>query len=150
MIKDLDKHYMRLALNEAKKAYNEDEVPIGAVIVSGEAVIKAHNTKESKKDATCHAEINAIKKACKKLGTKILPDATIYITIEPCLMCLGAILQARIKRVVYGAKEEKFGATNVLESYKSNHEVEVASGILEKEASDLMKQFFKEKRLKNN
>lgn len=148
MTSKLDVKYMKLALKEAKKAYLEDEVPIGCVIVVDDLVIKAHNTKEKQKDATCHAEINAIKKACKKLGEKVLPEATLYVTIEPCLMCLGAMLQARIKRVVYGAKEDKFGATSILDEYKTNHTLEVCSGLLENEAKELMQEFFKAKRLK--
>ena len=103
---------------------------------------------EKTKDATCHAEINAIKKACKKLDAKVLPNATIYVTVEPCLMCLGAILQARITRLVYGAKEEKFGATSVLDNYQSNHTLLVSGGVLENEAKELMQEFFKAKRLK--
>ena len=148
MIDKLDLKYMKLALREAKKGYLLDEVPIGCVIVSGGVVIKAHNTKEKTKDATCHAEINAIKKACKKLDAKVLPNATIYVTVEPCLMCLGAILQARITRLVYGAKEEKFGATSVLDNYRSNHTLLVSGGVLENEAKELMQEFFKAKRLK--
>ena len=148
MIDNLDYKYMKLALEEARNAYKEDEVPIGCVIVSGDVVIKAHNTKEKTKDATSHAEINAIKKACKRLDAKVLDGATIYVTIEPCLMCLGAILQARIKRLVYGAKEEKFGAISILNEYKSNHTLEVSGGVLEDECKELMQDFFKAKRLK--
>ena len=149
MMNDLD--FLKLAFKEAKKAYVKDKVPVGTLIViNGEIIAKAHNKKESLKDQTLHAEIEVIKKACKVLGRKILDDATIYITLEPCLMCAGAILNARIKKIVYGAKAPKFGVLtslgNVFEDFKFNHELEVVGPLMEDEVSEIMKSFFKNKR----
>ena len=139
-----------LSLKEASKAYLEDEVPVGAVLVVGDKVIaKAHNERQKKHDVLGHAEVKVIQKASKKLNAWILDNATLYVTLEPCLMCAGAILQARIKRVVFATKEPKFG---VVESKmkifdeKFNHKVEVTGGVLEEKSSDLLKQFFKSKR----
>lgn len=146
-----DIYFFNEALKEAKKAYKKDEVPVGCVIVlNDEIVSRAHNLRETKRNALAHAEIIAINKACKKLNQKFLDEAIMYVTLEPCIMCSGAIIQARIKRFVYGAKEPKFGCCeslgNVFEDYKFNHLVEVVSGIKEEEVSNLMKDFFKEKR----
>ena len=145
-----DNYYMSLALKEASKAYLEDEVPVGAVLVVGDKVIaKAHNERQKKHDVLGHAEVKVIQKASKKLNAWILDNATLYVTLEPCLMCAGAILQASIKRVVFATKEPKFG---VVESKmkifdeKFNHKVEVPGGVLEEKSSDLLKQFFKSKR----
>ena len=146
-----DKYYMELALKEAKKSLKYDDVPIGAVIVKNNKIIsKAHNMKEKTKIATKHAEIVAIEKACKKLKTWYLTDCTLYVTVEPCLMCCGAIIQSRIKKIVYATKNEKFGyiesVENVLQKNKNNHYVEVKKGIYENESIKLMKEFFKKKR----
>ena len=148
-----DEYYLKEALKEAKKAYIKDEVPVGCVIVYEKKIVsRSHNLRETKKNVLCHAEILAINKACKKLNQKFLDGCTLYVTLEPCLMCSGAIMQSRIKRVVYGAKEPKFGCLgslgNVFEDYKFNHQVEVVSGVLEDESSKIMKDFFKEKRNK--
>ena len=147
--------YMQLALEEAKIAKNENEVPVGCIIVKDNQVIsKAHNTRQKNKSAINHAEIKAIDEACKKLSSWQLDDCTLYVTLEPCIMCAGAIIQARIKRVVYAAKEPKFGAccsvVNIFDNfeYKFNHEVEVIEGICEEEAKALMKEFFQELRKK--
>ena len=118
-IKD-DNYYMNIALIEARKSYNIDEVPVGCVIVKDDKIIaKAHNKREHTNDVFSHAEVQAIKKACKKLNTWKLDDATLYVTLEPCLMCSGAILQSRIKKVVFATFEPKFGTlgsvTNVLD-----------------------------------
>jgi len=140
--------YMAIALDEAKKAFELGEVPIGAVIVKDNKVVsKAHNKRETLKLATAHAEILVIEEACKKLDTWRLDGCTIYITILPCVMCAGAIVNSRISKVIYGAKEEKFGYVDdierILSSSKLNHRAEVVGGVMEDEARDLMKKFFK-------
>lgn len=148
-----DLFYLKECLKEAKKAFKKDEVPVGCVIVKDEQIIaRAHNLREKRKSVLAHAEIEAIRKACKKLDTKFLDGCTIYITLEPCLMCLGAIMQSRISRVVFSAYEPKFGAVKsageVLNNYKSNHNLVVSCGELEDEVSSLMKEFFRQKRHK--
>lgn len=144
---DNDLKYLKVAYKEAQIAYKEDEVPVGCCIVmDGKVIAKAHNKREQKKLVLAHAEMEAIRKACKKTGTKFLDGATIYITLEPCIMCLGAIIQARISRVVYSLKEPKHGAIesvcHVLDDYKFNTKVEVSSGVLNQEVEKLMKDFF--------
>ena len=148
-----DIKYMKLALNEAKKAALIDEVPVGAVIVKDDVVIaKAHNLRQKKKSVLGHAEIIAIQKANKKLDFWILDDCTMYVTVEPCIMCAGTIIQSRIKRVVYATDEPKFGALgsvidlSIVDVF--NHHIIVEKGILQEEASKLMKDFFKNKRNK--
>lgn len=154
MENNLDIFFMKEALKEAKKAYLKEEVPVGCVIVyNNEIIARAHNTRHKNKSALDHAEILAIKKANKKLNAWMLDAATIYVTLEPCLMCAGAIFQSRIKRVVYAASEPKFGAFgSILDvsspEYRFNHKVELTKGILEAEASLLLKTFFKEIRSK--
>ena len=143
---------MLQALEQAKKAALENEVPVGCVIVYQDKIIsKAYNKRNQTNNALDHAELIAIKKACKKLNTWILEDASIYITLEPCLMCSGAILQSRIKNLYFGAYEPKFGAAgsiiNVFEEEKFNHHVNVQGGILEKECSDILKSFFQNMRV---
>ena len=142
---------MEEAIKEAKIALKENEIPIGAVIVYKNRIIgRGHNQTERLKDPTAHAEIIAISSACNYLNNWRLKDATIYITCEPCLMCLGAILLARIKRVVYGTKEEKFGIfSNYSKLYESIKErIEVIEGIKEEECKELLKMFFQNKRSK--
>lgn len=138
---------MREALGEAKKASEVGEVPIGAVIVKdGKIIARGHNLREKTQSVLAHAELIAIKKAEKKIGSWRLEDCTLYVTIEPCPMCAGAIIQSRIKRVVYGAKEPKFGAHRSIVSLFDqpfNHHVEVESGVLEKESCELLKTFFR-------
>ncbi len=146
-----DYKYIKLAYKEALKAYQKNEVPVGCVVVrDGVILSRAHNLRETKKSAISHAEVEAINKACKKTKEKFLDGATIYITLEPCLMCMGAIIQARIKRIVYSANEPKFGAIvsigNILNDYKLNHHIEVSQGLMEEEVESLMKKFFKELR----
>lgn len=146
-----DEFFMNFALKMAGKAYKKDDVPIGAVIVkNGKVISSAYNTKNIKKCAINHAEIIAIKRACRKLGTWHLDDCVLYVTMEPCLMCCGAILQARIKRVVYGTKCAKFGYAEslgeVLHSKKNNHIVDVVGGVLENDCSCILKKFFLNKR----
>lgn len=138
--------YMALALKEAEKAFNKNEVPVGCVIVKDDKVIaRAHNLRQTKKSVLGHAEILAIEKASKKLNSWILEDCTIYVTLEPCPMCAGTILQSRIKKLVFAANEPKFGACgsviNLFEK-KFNHEVEVIPNVLQEESSKLLKNFF--------
>ena len=146
-----DIKFMKEALKEAKKAYAKKEIPVGAVIVYQDKIIaRAHNTRVSEKQVFTHAEIKAINKACKKLNSWILEDCTIYVTLEPCLMCTGALLQSRVKRIVYAATEPKHGVIesidNVLDNPKFNHKIEITSGILQEESSNLLKNFFRELR----
>lgn len=154
-MKTSDEKYMLLALKEAQKAYDLGEVPVGAVIVKDDVVIaKAHNLRQTKKQVTGHAEILAINKATKKLNAWILEGCTMYVTIEPCLMCAGTIIQARMKKVCYGAKEPKFGALGSLINMATipslNHHLDIEGGILEEEASALIKTFFQKLRKKDN
>ena len=147
----MDELYMREALLMANKAFKKNDVPVGCIIVKDDHVIaKTYNTKNIKNCSINHAEILAIKKACKKLGTWHLDDCTLYVTMEPCLMCCGAIIQSRIKRVVYGAKCDKFGYVcsigEVLNSKKNNHRVDVSGGVLEEDCSLILKRFFSNKR----
>lgn len=144
---------MLLAIEEAKKAFNKREVPIGAIIVKDNEVIAyGHNLRESSQNAVSHAEIIAIQNACNFLGGWRLTDCTLYVTIEPCPMCAGAILQSRIKKVVIGAMDPKAGACgsilNLLNNSKFNHQTEIEIGVLEEECSQLMKDFFKSLRQK--
>ena len=145
--------YMKEALKEAKKAYEKDEVPVGAVIVKdGKIVARAHNIKETKLDTTCHAEILAIKKASKKLESWRLEGCTMYVTLEPCPMCAGALIQSRIDKVVIGTMDYKTGACgsvlNLLKDFKFNHTVQVETGILKEECESILQDFFKELRKK--
>lgn len=148
-----DEKFMKVALKEAYKSFVLDEVPVGVVIVKDDKIIAhGHNLRETKQDPTGHAEIIAIKKASKKLKSWRLIDCTLYVTLEPCSMCAGAIMWSRIKRVVYGTKDIKGGAIgssfNLFEQKGINHKPEVTSGVLENEASTLLKDFFKLKRKK--
>jgi len=149
----MNEKYMKIALNEAKKSLITDDVPVGALIVKNNKIIsKSHNMKEKYKIATKHAEINVIEKACKKLNTWYLNDCILYVTMEPCLMCAGAIIQSRIKKIVYALPNEHFGYVDsidkILSNKKNNHIVEIESGILEKEAKSLIQNFFINKRKK--
>ncbi len=154
-MEQLDLEFMKLAIKEAKKAYEKDEVPVGAVIVKdGKVVARGHNVKELKKDTTKHAEIIAIQKASKKLDTWRLSGCTMYVTLEPCVMCTGALIQARVDRIVIGTMDEKTGACgsvlNILEDYKFNHVIEVKKGVMETECKEILQKFFKELRKRKN
>ena len=143
--------YMKQALKEAEKAYKKLEVPVGAIIVKeGKIIARAHNQKETKTDTTKHAEILAIQKASKKLKSWRLIDCEMYVTLEPCTMCAGAIINSRIKKVNIGAMDEKTGAAgsvfNLFEDYTFNHKVDTEKGILKQECENILKQFFRELR----
>lgn len=145
-------YFMKEALKEAKKAYKKLEVPVGVVIVKDDKIIaRAHNVKEEKCDTTKHAEIIAIQKASKKLNNWRLIDCDMYVTLEPCSMCAGALINSRVRKVYVGAMDLKTGACgsklNLLEDYTFNHKVELETGILEKECSNLLQDFFKELRM---
>ena len=142
---------MKEALKEAQKAYRKLEVPVGAIVVkNGEIIARAHNLKETKNDTTKHAEILAIQKASKKLGAWRLEECEMYVTLEPCTMCAGAIINSRIKKVYIGTKDPKAGACgsvlNLFEDYKFNHKVEYETEIMQKECEKILKEFFKELR----
>ncbi len=144
----LHQDWMRLALVQAEKALELGEVPIGAIIVKDSQIIaSAFNEKELRQDPTAHAEVLVIQRAAEKLGSWRLSDATLYVTLEPCPMCAGAIVQARLKQLVYGAADLKGGATgsvmNVLNTTLWNHKVDVVAGILEDDCSNILKSFFK-------
>ena len=148
-----DEKNMLIAMDEALKAYKEKEVPIGAVLIeeeSGILVCKNHNRMEQLDDATAHAEILVLQEATKKIGRRNLKNCTMYITIEPCPMCAGALFLSRINRVVYGGVDSKFGAAeslfNILNNPALNHQIKVTAGILENECTELMKKFFAERR----
>ena len=143
--------YMAEAIKEAKKAYVLGEVPVGAVIVqNGEIIARAHNQVETDKASTSHAEMIAIEAAEKALGEKWLLGATMYVTLEPCSMCAGAMVLARIKKLVIGASDPKTGACgsklNIANNNELNHRIEIEAGVLEQECSTMLKEFFKEKR----
>lgn len=141
-----DEHFMKLAFQQAELALEQDEIPIGAIIVQNKKVIaKAFNQTEQLGDATAHAEMIAITAAMNFLGSKYLKDCTLYVTIEPCMMCGGAIDHAHIKRVVYGAKDEKKGFT-VYQPPVLNKKIDIVSAIMEDECGNILTNFFKKKR----
>ncbi len=140
---------MKIAFEEAKKAEREGEVPIGsAIFLNGKLISKAHNLRERKKRSTAHAEILAIEKACKKLKSWRLEQCEIYVTLEPCLMCLGAIINSRIKKLVFGAFDSKSETKTFLRSKDNslNHNLIVEGGVMQEECSNLLKNFFKQAR----
>ena len=149
----LPEYYMKKALVQAQKAYKKTEVPVGAVIVkNGEIIATGYNQKETKNDTTNHAEILAVKMASKKLKSWRLSDCEMYVTLEPCSMCAGALIQSRISKLYIGAMDNKTGACgsvlNLLKDYKFNHNIEVETGILKEECESILKKFFKELREK--
>lgn len=143
-----DEYYMQEALREAQKAFEEDEIPIGAVIVINKKIIaRAHNMTEQLIDSTAHAEILALTSAYNFLGSKYLPDATLYVTIEPCLMCAGAMYWSKLDRVVWGADDEKNGHRHITEPHFPFHpKTKIRTGVLKDECATLMKEFFQQKR----
>lgn len=146
--------YMKEALKQAKKAYALGEVPIGCVIVYGEKIIaRGYNRRNTDKNTLAHAEITAINRASKKIGDWRLEDCTLYVTLEPCQMCAGAIVQSRITNVVMGCMNPKAGCggsiLNILEMPQFNHQVNVTRGIMEEECSAILQKFFKELRIRN-
>ena len=155
-MENINEKFMKEALKEAQKAYKKLEVPVGAIIVkNGKIVARAHNLKETKNDTTKHAEILAIEKASKKLGNWRLIDCEMYVTLEPCPMCAGAIVNSRIKKVNIGAMDEKTGACgsklNLLQDFNFDTKVDMESGILENECRELLQKFFFAlRKLKNN
>ena len=150
----MEEKFMKEALKEAKKALDKEEVPVGAVIVKdGKIIARAHNQKETKTDTTKHAEILAIQKASKKLKSWRLIDCEMYVTLEPCSMCAGALINSRIKKLYIGADDAKTGACgsvlNLLGDYKFNHTIEVKKYILKEDSEKLLKEFFKFLRERN-
>ena len=148
---NLQLRFMKEALKESQKAFGKDEAPVGAVIVKdGRIISRAHNERETKQDPTMHAEITAIRKACRKLGSWRLSGCDMYVTLEPCAMCAGAILQSRIGRLYVGALDPKAGAAgsvvDILHVDGFNHKVEVVHGLLEEECSAILKEFFRKLR----
>jgi len=143
-----DEYFMRQALVQAQKAFDEDEVPIGAVVVINDKIIsRGYNQVEKLNDPTAHAEIIALTSAFNYLGSKYLPDATIYITIEPCLMCAGAMYWSKIGRIVYGAPDEKNGYLHITkENFPFHPKTKLIKGVLQDECAELIKTFFKQKR----
>lgn len=142
-----DEHYMKEALKEAEKAYAQDEVPVGAVIVCNDRIIaRAHNLTERLNDATAHAEMQAFTAAANSLGSKFLEECTLYVTLEPCVMCAGASLWSRIGKIVYGATDEKRGY-RVHAPGSLHPKTKLVPGVLEKECGTLLSKFFKEKRI---
>ena len=149
----VEEKYMKEAIKQAKKAYAIDETPIGCVIVYEDKIIaRGYNRRNTDKSTLAHAEITAIKKACKKLGDWRLEGCTLYVTLEPCPMCAGAIVQSRIDKVVVGSMNPKAGCAgsvlNILQTDGFNHQTELVTGILKEECSRLMTGFFKELRMK--
>jgi tRNA(adenine34) deaminase len=153
-VMNTDERYMKLALKQAERAYRLGEVPIGCVIVYQDKIIgRGYNRRNTKKTTLAHAEITAIDKASKVMGDWRLEDCTMYITLEPCQMCSGAIVQARIKRVVVGTMNPKAGCAgsilNILQMPEFNHQVELTTGVLESDCQEVLQRFFKELRIRN-
>ena len=148
-----DEYYMKKALEQAKRAAQAGEVPVGAVVVYQDQIIaRGYNLRERKKDPTAHAEINAITRAAKKLGGWRLTGCTLYVTLEPCPMCAGAMVNARMDRVVYGADDPKAGYCKSLhhtpQDSRLNHQCEISSGVLREDCAQILKDFFSQKRNK--
>ena len=149
-------HFMQQALTEARQAAREDEVPVGAVLIAddGTLLAKAHNQTISLCDPTAHAEILALRAACQAVGNYRLLNTTLYVTVEPCIMCLGALVHARVARIVFGTEEPKWGGAvsccNLIAETGLNHTIDIQGGVLEGECKALMQTFFRGKRLKSN
>ena len=147
---DDDEFFMRQALAEAQKSLEKGEVPVGAVLVlKDEVVSRAHNAPIARNDPTAHAEISALRKAASKLGNYRLPGCDLYVTVEPCAMCLGALVQARVRRLVFGAHDSKSGAVESMMTFpleRMNHRLEIIGGVLAEECGKVLRDFFKKKR----
>jgi len=148
-----DIHFMQIALELSSKAFEKEEVPVGALIVIDNKIIaKAHNFCESTFDPTSHAEIIVIRESCRIIGNWRLTNATLYVTKEPCIMCSGAMINCRLKKLVYGCKDKKAGSVDslfsLLNDKRLNHQVEIVSGVLEKECAEILSKFFKLRRQK--
>ena len=147
----LDEHYMRLALDEARKALSSDEVPVGAVLVrDGDVLARGHNGPIMQSDPTAHAEIVVMRAAARKLNNYRLTGTVLYMTIEPCVMCMGALIHARVERLVYGAADPRVGAAgtvfNLAKDSRLNHRLAVSSGILEADCRSIIQDFFQKRR----
>ena len=139
-----DEEYMQMAIIEAKKSLESEDVPVGSIIVlDGQVIARAYNQKEKNKVATHHSEILAIEQASKRIGSYRLDNATIYTTKEPCLMCMGAILSARISRIVYGANDRRFGTRDLAKNNNFNHKCDITTGVCREECEELLSNFFK-------
>jgi tRNA(adenine34) deaminase len=149
-LKTVDERFMREAIRQARKAAEKGEVPVGAVIVrEGKILARGYNRPIRANDPTAHAEVIAIRRAARRLDNYRLPDCDLYVTIEPCAMCLGAILQARVRRLVYGAADQKAGAVRSIVRFpieKTNHRLEIAAGVLAEESTRLIREFFRQRR----
>lgn len=150
MSSDFD--FMKIALTEAEEAYRRDEVPVGAVLVrEGKILSQAHNSPIALNDPSAHAEMLALRQAAEKTGNYRLSGTELYVTIEPCIMCAGAIVHARVERVIFGARDPKFGAVvslyNIFNDNRLNHQVKVTEGILKDECGEIISRFFREKRV---
>jgi tRNA(adenine34) deaminase len=145
-----DEFFMRQALAEAQKSLKKREVPVGAVLVSRDEVVsRAHNAPIARNDPTAHAEISALRKAGSRLGNYRLPGCDLYVTVEPCAMCLGALVQARVRRLVFGAYDPKSGAVESMMTFpleRMNHRMEIVGGVLAEECGEILRDFFKKKR----
>ena len=147
IVNDEDRHFMKVAIDEARRAYEEDEVPIGAVVVSkGRIIGRGHNLTEKLNDVTAHAEMQAITAAANYLGGKYLDDCTLYVTVEPCIMCAGAIGWSQLKRIVYGAPDAKRGFSTFTSRTPFHPKSVVVSGVMEDECAEFMRSFFSRKR----
>jgi len=147
IVNDEDRHFMKVAIDEARRAYEEDEVPIGAVVVSkGRIIGRGHNLTEKLNDVTAHAEMQAITAAANYLGGKYLDDCTLYVTVEPCIMCAGAIGWSQLKRIVYSAPDAKRGFSTFTSRTPFHPKSVVVSGVMEDECAEIMRSFFSRKR----
>ena len=147
-----DYDFMKIALEEAQSAYRRGEVPVGAVLVrEGNVLARAHNSPIALNDPSAHAEMQVLRQAAEKIGNYRLAGTELYVTIEPCIMCAGAIIHARVERVIFGARDPKCGAVvslyNILDDKRLNHQVKVTEGVLKEECGEIISRFFREKRV---
>ncbi len=147
-----DYDFMKVALEEAEEAYRRGEVPVGAVLVrEGNILARAHNAPIVRNDPSAHAEMLVLRQAAEKIGNYRLAETELYVTLEPCIMCAGAIVHARVERVIFGARDPKYGAVvslyNILADKRLNHQVKITEGILQEECGEIMSRFFREKRV---